>query len=410
MKRVSKLLLTFVLVLTLMTGCVKYNVSMEVKDDKSVTLEIIYGMEVDTSMLEGDTSANTDTDYYEDDTEEDDSSVDVEDYKYLEDAGYKVEEFKEEKEDTVIAGVKVSKTFENIDDITAEEKTTVDFNDLFNEEKKDELGKLKFFYKNGSNYAADFVFDFSTEDDMDYSSYQDMFDLEYKITLPGESISNNATKVSEDKKTLTWDLDYGKKNNVNFEFSVGGDMVMIIIIVVAGVAVVGIIVTLVMGKKKTPQTPAAPLEPVAPVNPGMPDLLAPEPSVPTPVIDPFAQAAPVEPTPAPSMPEESAVMAPTAPVMPEQTPVNDGPAIEFSSPVAPVMQAAPVAQTAAVVEPVNAFSAAPVTPTPVVDPFAQAASVAPTAPVAQAAPAAPTAPVAQAVPTAPVDNNNNGVM
>lgn len=397
MKRVSKLLLTFVLVLTLMTGCVKYNVSMEVKDDKSVTLEIIYGMEVDSSMLEDDT--DTDTDYYED--EEDDSSVDVEDYKYLEDAGYKVEEFKEEKEDTVIAGVKVTKTFKNIDDITADEKVTVDFNDLFNEEKKDDLGKLKFFYKNGSNYAADFVFDFSTEDDMDYSDYQDMFDLEYKITLPGESVSNNATKVSEDKKTLTWDLDYGKKNNVNFEFALGGDMVMTIIIVVAGVAVVGIIAVLVMGKKKTPQTPAAPQEPTAPVNPGMPDLLAPEPSAPTPVVDPFAQTATVEPTPAPSMPEEPAVMAPAAPVMPEQTPVNDGPAIDFSSPVAPVMQSAPVAPTTPVVEPVNAFNAAPVVPE---------APVAPVQPAAPLEPAAPVMPAVPAAPVQPVDNNNNGVM
>ena len=44
------MLLTGLLAMSL-TGCIKYNVSMEVKDDKSVTLEVIYGMEISEDMF-----------------------------------------------------------------------------------------------------------------------------------------------------------------------------------------------------------------------------------------------------------------------------------------------------------------------------------------------------------------------
>ena len=124
MKKISKLFMLLTLVLFLATGCVKYNVSMEAKDDKSVTLEILYGMEVDNSMMGEDTTTDSTTDTTE---EESDDGVEVEDYKYLEDAGFKVEEYLEEKEDTTLAGVKITKTFANIDEITENTNKTLSY-------------------------------------------------------------------------------------------------------------------------------------------------------------------------------------------------------------------------------------------------------------------------------------------
>ena len=49
MKKLVKILMSLLLVFGL-TGCVRYTTSMEVKKDKSVTLEMIYAM--DTSAME----------------------------------------------------------------------------------------------------------------------------------------------------------------------------------------------------------------------------------------------------------------------------------------------------------------------------------------------------------------------
>ena len=412
MKRVSKLLLTFVLVLSLMTGCVKYDVSMEVKDDKSVTLEILYGMEIDTSMMEDDTDTSTDDDYYfEDDSdyeeEEEDSSVSVEDYKYLEEAGYKVEEYKEETEDKVLGGVKITKTFKNIDDITSDKKIEVDFQKLFEEENKDKLKDVKFFYKEDGNYKANLIFDFSTDDGMDYSSYQSMFDLKYSIKLPTEAVSNNAKTVSEDKKELTWEFEYGKKNTVEFAFKLANNTIYIIIGAVAGVAVLAVLVVVMTRKPKPVNMSVAPVQQSLQPTPGAPDLLAAEPVAPVapaaPQIDPFA-AQPVQPMvdgPAISFdaPAQPVIEAPAAPVMPA-APVVEAPV----APVAPEVAPAPVMEA-----PVAPVAAAPVVEAPVA-PVAHEVVAAPVM-EAPAAPVAPATPVVE-TPVAPVapEQNNNGVM
>lgn len=263
MKRNLKLFLVFVLLIGL-TGCVKYNVNMEVKDDKSVTLEVIYGMQMSNDIFSEFDDDSTDYEedddlYVEDDTEEDDwyvedttddtsSDISVDEYKFLEDRGFKVEEFTEESDGNTVSGVKVTKTYANIDDITKDEEFVVDFQNLFSEDSEDV--SEYFFYKKGSKYVANFVFDFSSEDDdTDYSQYGAMFDMKYTIKLPKESTSNNATSVSEDGKELTWNLIYGVKNEVNFEFALEDNTMMIVIIVCILVVVIGAVLLVFITKK-----------------------------------------------------------------------------------------------------------------------------------------------------------------
>ena len=357
MKKMAKLFLVFLLAVSL-TGCVKYNVSMEVKDDKSVTLEVIYGMQISEDMFgnveeDGTTvGENEDDNYWSDDEddswsededdlwsededdlwsddEEESDEVTTDDYKYLEELGYKVEEFKETKDDTTISGVKITKTFDNIDDITSKEKVTVNFNDLFQEENKDKIKDAKFFYKDGKNYVANFVFDFldgaSEEERKEAESSDSMItDLSYKIKLPVKVGENNASSVSEDGKELSWKLKYSKLNEVNFSFALGNNLLPIIIAVVAGVAVIGGVVAVVVVSKKKKNTNGMN---AAPVMPEVQPMANPEPVNNVPPMENASvtdNAQPVE----------------AAPVVEESQPVEAAPVVEEVQPV----ETAPVAE------------------------------------------------------------------
>lgn len=245
MKKMSKLFLAFLMVIGL-TGCVKYNASMEVKDDKSVTLEFLY----QNNGYEGFPEST------------------VENFKWLEEYGYKIEEVKEktdgesENEDAADLNaptLKISKSFDNIDDITAKEATKVKFLEIFDKEKKDNLKNLKFFYKDGKKYVADFEFNFlgdATEEERKTESANDeqVTDLSYEIKLPVEVGENNADKVSEDKTELKWNLTYSEINKVNFEFELGGiNWIVIIAAVAVAIIIIAVIVLLITKKKKPVQ-------------------------------------------------------------------------------------------------------------------------------------------------------------
>lgn len=259
MKKYLKLILPLLMVFAL-TGCLKYNVNMEVKDDKSVTLEMIYAM--NTSYADGFNSVEEDADedlevIATEDEEDDDISsqgVDKKEYEWLEKKGYKVEDYEyTDKDGNKFVGIKLKKTFDSIDDITKDKEVTVDFNKIFKDE--DSFDDSQFFSKSGNTYKANFVFDF-TDDGKDvseqYKDYQSMFDLKYEIKLPKEAKSNNASKVSDDKKTYTWNLTYGKKNTVEFEFELGSKKTIFIVIgAVVAVAVIACVLVVVLKKKKT---------------------------------------------------------------------------------------------------------------------------------------------------------------
>lgn len=211
MKKFSKLLLLSIMVLGL-SGCLKYDVSMSIASDKSMDFEMIAAMNMSMlkSLGDGNSSSSSTTE-----------SFDKNDYKEYEKAGYKVEEYKEKKDDAEYEGVKISKKFASIDDVSTNKDEAVEFTKLFDENAKPE--DVHFFYKNGDVYKANLTFnlvddDSNSSDNTDYSQYQSYFDLEYKVTLPEKPISNNATSVSEDGKTLTWKMKYGEKNSIQYEF------------------------------------------------------------------------------------------------------------------------------------------------------------------------------------------------
>lgn len=249
MKKYLKIVLSLVLVFSL-TGCVKYNMNMEVKQDKSVDLELIYAIDYSGMSQFGDA---------EEAEAEFDEGINVDDYDFLNKNGFKVEQFKDESNNKKYTGIKITKTYKSIDDITKEEDKTIDINKVLSEEET--FDDSQFFSKKGNTYKASLLFDFKggsiDGEEVNMSSMSDSFEMKYTIKLPSKAKTNNATEVSKDGKTLTWNLKYGEKNQVDFTFDLdnNSNMIMYVGIGAFALAIVGS-VALVLSKKKNNNTQA----------------------------------------------------------------------------------------------------------------------------------------------------------
>lgn len=301
MKKFLKTLLVVIMIVGL-TGCAKYNVNMAVSNDKSVTLEVIYG--INSSLMssfngEEDSTDEDDWTWSSTDDEDSDETIDeikTEDFSFLEKKGYKVEAYSEDTDSGTITGVKLTKTFKNIDDITKNSKKVVDLVNMFDTENEDSFDDSQLFYKNGDNYKASFKFDFSDEEGIDYSAYNSYFDLKYQITLPTKAISNNATLVSDDGKTLTWDLSYGKNNDVEFEFNFAQESnILIYILTGTGIVIiVGVLAVIIIKSKNKPRNNGGSFNNNLNNQP-FNNNTSPTP-VPTPTSTPVSSQQPIEPT------------------------------------------------------------------------------------------------------------------
>ena len=233
MKKSMKLLAILFFVV-LMSGCVKYNFKMEVGKDKSVSIEIIDAIDKDYSSYGSyETEATA-----------------------AETKGFT----KEPYEDEEWIGYKLTKKYENIDEISSEEAITVELMDILKSDKEEP--KAYFQKKSGlfkTTYIANFTVNTSSDDEdeeeedsttTEDEEEDDGADISYTIVLPVKAGANDATTVSEDGKTLTWKLDNGKLNTVKYEFSLINTTMIIVVAAVAVVVVGGVIVIVIKGKKK----------------------------------------------------------------------------------------------------------------------------------------------------------------
>ncbi len=235
MKRI-KFLLAVCASLFLMTGCVKYNATMEVKADKSMDFKILYAL--DFSM------AGTD------DTETTSEIMSPEDKKKFEEAGYKVENYNEGN----YQGVILTYSVDNIDNISKEDDFTLKLSDMMSEDtKKNEFFTVKKgIFKN--TYKAKYVFETNDSDEgddsIDMSAYLKNLDLKFAVKLPNGAKSNNATSVNGN--TYEWDLTKNTTSDISFEFDMY-NMTNIYIVIGAAVAIfvlVVIVVALLVTRKK----------------------------------------------------------------------------------------------------------------------------------------------------------------
>lgn len=210
MKRLRKII-TMLLVVFLVTGCVRRKINMNISRNGEIEL---------TAIIAYADSANMTV-----------TEADKEKYKSN---GFKVEDYNQDE----YKGVKISKKFK-ISEVSSDSEVKFSLKDLEEKEKPIMFQKI-----GNKKYKANFILDTRTSDGQSGSGV----DISYTVTLPNKPISHNATSV--DGNTLTWTADLGEEKVINYEFSLGGistSLIIIGIIVVAAVAI--IIVVIVMGKK-----------------------------------------------------------------------------------------------------------------------------------------------------------------
>ena len=165
---------------------------------------------MDKELIDGMLSMNNQSGEQTEPTEEerwemlDESNTEEEDPA---DFGFKKEKYR----DGEYYGYKYSKKISNIDDISSD---TVNF-------KLDEFTNISdktVFVKKGNTYKTNLVLS-SEEQSEETQGYDIGIDMLFVITLPDKPISHNATSVSEDGKTLTWNLLKESSKNIEFEFS-----------------------------------------------------------------------------------------------------------------------------------------------------------------------------------------------
>lgn len=323
------------------TGCVRFRTSMNIKSNGKADLTVIYGYY--NELIDSDVESEMEdlADAFEDD------GWTVDDYKKGDYEGYTF----------TMTNVKVN-----------------DFEDIFNADcftEDLELGDFELTKKGATytiNWDTNVIGDLNEEGvtSEDLKTYGGFMEIE--ITLPSPATDDNASEVSKDGKTYTWDLLDGDEIELTFTLINVGLIVAICAIVFVVFAAAAVVVILLIVKKKKPAKDSATEAPAAaPVS-------SPEPASP---IDFSAPASPIDfSAPAPAA-------APVAPAAPEAAPVAPAPA------AVPVVEATPAPAV-----PVAAPVAAPVEAAPVAPAPAPAAE-APAAPAPAPAPA-PADPTTQA--------------
>lgn len=246
MKKNIKLTALLTLLVISLTGCVKFNSTMEIKKDKSMDYKIIYAFD---KSLFGDQEILT-----------------SDDKKELENKGFTVSNYV----DGNMNGFKVSKNIKNIDDVSSTNDATYDLSGLLDSNKSEsKVFKVKKgFLKN--TYTASFKFDSSDSDlnnstsndttidndftiddnnttadsDFDFSNINTNMDLSFNVKLPYKAISSNATTKKNDDKELSWNLSSTGEDKIEFSFALynmtniyicGGVIVLLIIIVIVSI-------------------------------------------------------------------------------------------------------------------------------------------------------------------------------
>lgn len=316
MKSLKKVI-AVLLILTTMTGCVKYKNTMTINNDKSMIFEGSYL--ISDKLLE--TSDST-------------TFFPEENKKALEERGVTISD----KKENGYTGISLSKKYDNIDKISNESGKEViisdylnkDFDDsvLFKVEKGFLKNKYTAIFKYDSNVNPENSGDMSTSQsltendnklavttddettivpsegndtltnpttpnditpttpdtgsttdpetpgeensndtdfDFDFENLTSEMEFSYVVNLPEKALTNNATNVSNDGKTLTWSLMQSQISNIEFSFELknmtnyyilyGGIAAAVIIVII-------IIILLIKKGKKGKEVVPAQNEPI----------------------------------------------------------------------------------------------------------------------------------------------------
>lgn len=258
--KVLSLTVILVMATVCFTGCIRFRTTMSIKNNGTADLALIYAFHKD--LIDDTVSGELEdtADIFEDE------GWTAADYKKGDYRGYQ---------------------------FTMEKVKLKDFEDVFNSDAFDTLDLGEFeLTKKGSTYTINWDTNASDEAEDEGVSYSDLSSyggfMEVVIVLPSPAKEENATDISRDGKTLTWNLFEEDEVDVTFSLLNIGLIIAIVAIVAVVLAAAAVVVILmILKKKKSPAVKAAPEAPAAPVS-------SPEPSSP---IDFSAPAAPVAEVP-----------------------------------------------------------------------------------------------------------------
>ncbi len=195
-KKVVCAITSVLLIMLLLTGCVRVNLGITVKQDGTIDMSMLTAVSDSMKDLIGEyaDSIFDNANILGENTEDENYKV----YPYAED-GY--------------TGYIISKT------------------DMTEEDLKDTVMTLT---KQGSKYILDLNLN---SKELLGNQYLSMVkssggSIEVTITLPNRAISSNATSVSRDGKTLTWDLTEFKEEKVHVEYRIVSTLLRVVTIVV----------------------------------------------------------------------------------------------------------------------------------------------------------------------------------
>ena len=189
MKKIVSFIMVMFLTLSL-TGCVKYNVNMDINSDKS--MELSYIIAVDPTLMGNDINSNIDT-------------KQIEEYKKQ---GFEVTDFN----DGDMKGYKLVKKIKNIDDVSTSGKESFDITKFTNGEEKYLFNVKKGLLKN--KYSTKLVADTS---DTDMGVSEDDTDTDTSDNTDNDKLALNSDDGTDSTNDTTND------NTVNGDVIINGD-------------------------------------------------------------------------------------------------------------------------------------------------------------------------------------------
>ena len=244
-------LMVIMFTIILLSGCaMKQEITMKINKNKSLELNFISAF--DDEFIDMMISSDKDEDNL---YENKDEYTDEERWNFLEKSLKDGENslFKEADESNLKAekyekdgfkGYRFTGKIASIDEITVANESELDVEDVT------ELADSKLFVKNKGVYKAILPFDTNGEYDSSNIPSNMGIDMKLIVTLPDKAISSNATTVSEDGKTLTWDLMKLSGKNITFEFKFPQNTMLTLALMIGIIIVFVIVLAAIISNKK----------------------------------------------------------------------------------------------------------------------------------------------------------------
>jgi hypothetical protein len=277
MKKKLAVLLVLMMVFVF-SGCMRTSIDLDIHEDGTADFSMLYAMMTDMDSMMDDLDLGDDVDLGDDSDWSSDDDFDWSDEDFSEDLGEDLsEDVAEEEQSLELSPEEIAEleadgfTYEVYEQdgykgyiIKGENKP---LEEIFSETGATGIDENEFVItKNGSSYVIEWTV-FDEEEDSEVGEIAEYFEpyggyMQFVLTLPEPAGENNATEVSEDGKTLTWNLLTLNGENVHVEFelpqaSSGGGSGAIIAIIVAVLAVIVVAVLISRKKKAATIAPAA---------------------------------------------------------------------------------------------------------------------------------------------------------